>query len=195
MHENAESFGGDPENITVAGESGGAISAAALAVQPATAPLIKRIILQSAPLGIHLPSRDEALETTRMLLEVSGTETVEQLAALPADHFVGLTFALMPRVAKFGYWVTPFVPIIDGVSLRQHPLDAIMSGAAGDIDVLIGWNGDEASFAFARRPRPAAGDETAGRRQARRAVPRRRDQRPTTSTPAVPTTRRRRFTS
>jgi para-nitrobenzyl esterase len=152
VHENAERFGGDPQNITVAGESGGAFSAAALAVQPATAPLIKRVILQSAPLGLHCPSRDEALETTRMMLELAGVDTVDQLATLPTDLLVGLTFALMPRVSRFGYWTTPFMPIIDGISLTEHPLDAILAGAAGDIDVLIGWNADEATFAFARRP-------------------------------------------
>ncbi|MEJ8645900.1 carboxylesterase family protein [Streptomyces sp. MS1.HAVA.3] len=57
VKENIASFGGDPDRITVAGQSGGAVSTAALAGHPQAQGLIRRVILQSPPFGLDLPTR------------------------------------------------------------------------------------------------------------------------------------------
>jgi para-nitrobenzyl esterase len=150
--DNIEEFGGDPEKITVAGESGGAFSALALAVTEETSGLISRVILESAPLGLHLATPEEAFDTTRKLLEITHSANVDELRKRPWQELVDATLALLPTSARFGHWATPFVPVVDGNTLTRHPLDAVIDGAAQGIDILIGWNSDEATFAFALRP-------------------------------------------
>ncbi|QHK18498.1 carboxylesterase family protein [Pseudarthrobacter psychrotolerans] len=154
VHENIALFGGDPDNITVAGESGGAFSAATLAIQADTSPLIKRVILQSPPLGLKLDSIDDARRGTAQLVKAAGLDDddVSSLRNMPWESVLGLSFQRFAVATRFGHWTTPFLPIIDGVSLLEHPLDTLINGGASDIDVLIGWNVDEASFSFALNP-------------------------------------------
>lgn len=154
VHENIALFGGDPDNITVAGESGGAFSAATLAIQADTSPLIKRVILQSPPLGLKLDSIDDARRGTAQLFKAAGLDDddVSSLRNMPWESVLGLSFQRFEMATRFGHWTTPFLPIIDGVSLLEHPLDTLINGGASDIDVLIGWNVDEASFSFALNP-------------------------------------------
>ncbi|QTV79107.1 carboxylesterase family protein [Microbacterium sp. NIBRBAC000506063] len=152
VRRNIERFGGDPEQITVAGESGGAFSALSLAVSEVSSPWIRRVILQSAPLGLRLATPQDTMATTRRIMDLLGCATIEQLRAVPSEALIGATLQLMPLAARFGHWSTPFVPTIGSALLPQHPLDAFIDGAAADIDVLVGWNADEASFAFALNP-------------------------------------------
>ncbi|MCX5589257.1 carboxylesterase family protein [Streptomyces erythrochromogenes] len=47
------------------------------------------------------------------------------------------------------HWGTPYLPVLDEVTLDRHPADLLLSGAGTYIDVLIGWTREEANFAFA----------------------------------------------
>ncbi|MFE5488119.1 carboxylesterase/lipase family protein [Streptomyces sp. NPDC056527] len=151
-------FGGDPENITVAGQSGGAVSTAALAGLPETQGLIKRVILQSPPFGLDLPGPDAYLERTAAYLELAGVKSVAELRELPWPVLIGAAGGLFARTARWGYWPTPFLPVIDGVTLTRHPVEALLHGAATGIDVMIGWTREEANFGFALDPGYAAAD-------------------------------------
>ncbi|MET9610655.1 carboxylesterase family protein [Streptomyces sp. NPDC006512] len=149
VRENIASFGGDPDLVTVAGQSGGAVSTAALAGHPETRGLIKRVILQSPPLGLDFPTPDTYQERVTAYLELAGAKTVAELRALDWPELIGAGLGLFARTTRWGYWPTPFLPVIDGVTLSRHPAGTLTHGAATGIDVMIGWTREEANFGFA----------------------------------------------
>ncbi|MET9697836.1 carboxylesterase family protein [Streptomyces sp. NPDC006529] len=149
VHENIARFGGDPETVTVAGQSGGAVSTAALAATPQAAGLIRRVILMSPPFGLDFPTPAASLERTAAYVECAAAEDLAELRDRPWPELIGAGGGLFARTARWGYWPTPFLPVIDGVTLHHHPAEALLHGAAAGIEVLIGWTREEANFGFA----------------------------------------------
>jgi len=150
---NATAFGGDPARITLVGQSGGAFSIAALAQHPDARGLFQRGILQSAPLGFDPPAAEDAVERTWSLARQLGHSDLEALHQEPWERLIGGTIGVLGEYAKFGEWSLAFLPVIDEATLPQHPIDALVDA---DIDLMIGWNSDEASFAFGMNPPYAA---------------------------------------
>ncbi|WCD90126.1 Phenmedipham hydrolase [Streptomyces xanthophaeus] len=149
VRENIALFGGDPDLVTVAGQSGGAVSTAALAGHPQAEGLIKRVILQSPPLGLDFPTPEVYEERVAAYLEAAGVKTAAELRALDWPELIGAGLGLFARTARWGYWPTPFLPVVDGITLERHPARTLTHGAAAGIDVLIGWTREEANFGFA----------------------------------------------
>ncbi|MFD4917517.1 carboxylesterase/lipase family protein [Streptomyces virginiae] len=149
VKENIAAFGGDPDCVTVAGQSGGAVSTAALAGHPRTEGLIRRVILQSPPFGLDLPGPAAYLERTAAYLELAGAKDLAELRTLPWPELIAAGAGLFAQTVRWGYWPTPFLPVIDEVTLTGHPAQALLGGAAAGIDVMIGWTREEANFGFA----------------------------------------------
>ena len=150
---NVAAFGGDPARVTLAGQSGGAFSIAALAQHPATRDLFQRGILQSPPLGLDLPTVEEALARTQSLARHLGHDDLDALREEPWERLIGATIGVLGEYARFGEWGLAFLPVIEEATMPRHPVAAL---ADADIDLMIGWNSAEASFAFGMHPQYAA---------------------------------------
>lgn len=146
IKEAISSFGGDPERITVIGQSAGAFSIAAHLGTDQGSQLFKRAIMMSAPVGLMCPTVDQARPTAEKVLQVLGLDSknLQKLRSMPlALMFEGLrTLASKPPEIKGD--ITPlFMPILDDGILPNQPADSIAMGSAKWCDVMIGVTREE----------------------------------------------------
>ena len=147
VRENAPAFGGDPDRVTVAGQSAGALCALGLLVAPDAECLFTRVILQSPPLA----DAAQPAETGRTWAEaLAAGNDPAGLRALPADVLVERHEALLDTPAFRG--TRGALPTIDPATLPRPPRDA--AGARPGIEMLIGWNANEGTFFFNSPWRP-----------------------------------------
>jgi para-nitrobenzyl esterase len=134
--DNIVRFGGDPDNITIFGESAGAFAVGTLLAMPPAKGLFHRAILQSGQGRAQHP--DAAAATTIALLEdlEFTPDEASALLFIPAERIL----AAQSRIAGRGM---RYSPVRDPDTLPEHPLMAIAAGAAEEIDLLIGHNRDE----------------------------------------------------
>ena len=152
VRENIAAFGGDPDAVTIAGQSAGAMSVTTLLSMPAAAGLFRRAIAQSGA-GQHVLSTATAAKVTTALADrLAVRPTVEGFAGVPVRELVAAQAALSASIAAApnpAVWgeiassTIAFGPVIDGAIVAARPIDRLAQGAATDIDVLIGSNDDE----------------------------------------------------
>ena len=135
VHENIENFGGDPDNVTIFGESAGAGSCTLLPLIPGSQKYFKRVIAESGAPN-QTRSAEQCIACTNELLEVLGCKTVAELNNLDAQKIFEASAVLFMR--QF--------PERDGKYLPLDPFEAYANGAAKDIDFIQGCNKDEMNF-------------------------------------------------
>ena len=134
VHENIAAFGGDPDNVTIFGESAGGCSVENLLVMPQTEGLFKRAIIQS---GL-VPALDA--ET----MEARSNEFLAGLGIAPEDYRkLWDVPAIDLMVEAFKYPQMYFCPWVDGTVIPEYPYDMMAEGKAHGDEVLVGSNRDE----------------------------------------------------
>ncbi|MGW1990920.1 carboxylesterase/lipase family protein [Embleya sp. NPDC001921] len=146
VRDNIAGFGGDPDNVTVFGESGGGASIAALMSAPAAHGLFRRAIVQSLA-GRYIP-QEEARRISTLITDAAGVDP-DHLADVPPEVLLAVQdVPLAAMEADPAAWSTPeaitaFSPTIDGVTVVDKPWLALASGVARDIDLISGYTRDE----------------------------------------------------
>ncbi|GAA3866103.1 carboxylesterase family protein [Leifsonia kafniensis] len=141
VRQNAGAFGGDAANVTVMGESAGAICIAALLAHPDAAQLFDRAIMQSGPPDSR-PRRKSRLITDLMAKEIGITPTRATFAATSAPR-------LLEAQKKVTAGTTPitggpaFTLTLDSTLVPRDPATALVAGRGSSIPLLIGANTEE----------------------------------------------------
>jgi para-nitrobenzyl esterase len=135
IRQNIRAFGGDPDNVTIAGESAGAIMVGALVGSPQAKGLFQRAIVESgAWMGLQMGRMTSAEQTQRAgarAVEAAGIKSIAELRAKP--------LAELPQLPGNGL-------VIDGYVIPEDLSITFANGRQNDVDVLAGSNKNENTF-------------------------------------------------
>lgn len=142
VRENIAAFGGDPDNITLFGESAGAMCIAALLAAPRCRGLFRRAIVQSGnPCAMQTPERANHLaEAFLGYLEKSGEPPLRASVQSLLRAQQGILSD--PRMEQ-SWGQLPFKPVLDGELLTTEPMIALQGGGGADVSLMLGNNLDE----------------------------------------------------
>lgn len=158
VRDNIIIFGGDPDNVTIFGESGGGRKVAMLmAMEPANG-LFHKAIIQSGS-GLDAPLKSEAIETGRGLLKNLGIAEGDVKALMSAD--ARTIFNAQPKTSPTppspsGELTMPiggFVPCVDEITLKRKPFIPDAPLISADIPLMIGSNKDEMAIFHGSDPK------------------------------------------
>ena len=135
VHDNIVNFGGDPNNVTIYGQSGGAGKVSTLLAMPGAKGLFHRAIIQSGSNLKGVPA-DEATKSARALMAKLNVKTAEDLQKVPMDQLIQATNSTP------GLRLSPVI----GPSLPRDPFSPDAPPMSADVPVMLGTVETEVTF-------------------------------------------------
>ena len=136
IRRNAAAFGGDPDKVTIFGESAGGGSVSLLPFIPEARGLFRRVIAESGSAALTY-SKAECQKLTRRILKAAGAADMRDLMALDEQELMKVN----EKVNLYNNF-----PQRDGVLIPEDPYAPYREGLTADVDMLAGTNADETNY-------------------------------------------------
>lgn len=155
IQQNIATFGGDPNQITIGGQSAGAYSVTALMLSPLASGLFHQAIIESGSIFsisafsvLNRGDMEKTLDNGKLFCDLYGIDDskdgLADLRKLPGDIFAALSMVKSNQSTvpnAFGFW-----PVYDGVVLPKDPVAALKNGEINKVNVLVGYNTNESTL-------------------------------------------------
>jgi para-nitrobenzyl esterase len=160
VRDNIERLGGDPDLVTIFGQSGGGRKVATLMSMPSAKGLFHRAIVESGAL-LRLMTPEDGHRATAMLLAELGLEASQarELQNVPMERLAQAGTRLNEKFALRELGMTENSPIVDGDALPSPPWDPAAPAVSADIPLLIGYARTEETWYDRPTPQSLALDE------------------------------------
>ncbi len=145
VHENIAAFGGDPDNVTIFGQSAGGGSVSILPVMKEANRYFQKVIAQSGSAGLAFPVDCEAAQgKTKALLEYTGCKTMDDIMELTEEELQAAYVGAVGNFTSCPYYGTEVLP--------EAPIELYRKGYAKHISIMAGSTADEARLFMGEGP-------------------------------------------
>jgi para-nitrobenzyl esterase len=160
VRDNIDRFGGDPNLVTIFGQSGGGRKVATLMSMPSAVGLFRRAIIESGAV-LRLTTREDAAHATALLLGELGLKPgqARELQNVPVARLLAANAAVVSKFPSREPGGTANSPTIDGKALPAHPWDPAAPALSAGIPLLIGFARTEETLYDRPTPETLALDE------------------------------------
>jgi len=157
---NIDRFGGDPNLVTIFGQSGGGRKVATLMAMPEAKGLFHRAIIESGAV-LRLTEREDAIRATTLLLDELGLARgeIRELQKVPMNRLLAANAAVNAKLPSREPGMVPNSPTVDGRAIPNHPWDPAAPGLSASIPLLIGYARTEETLYDRPTPETLALDE------------------------------------